>query len=252
WTGIELGKIGEEKQEVEARLSSESCYPVFLSQQDIEDYYHGFCNKTIWPLFHYFPEYTVYSADFWQAYERVNQVFADAVAGVAKSNDVIWVHDYHLMLLPKLIRERLPEATVGFFLHIPFPSFEIFRLLPWRRQILEGLLGTELVGFHTYDYAQHFLNSVHSLLGYDSVMGQITTADRIIKADVFPVGIDYQRYYSTAKSSKVRAQASKFRERLGNYKIILSIDRLDYTKGIPERLEAFDLFLEKHPEHREK
>ena len=252
WPGIELGKIGEEKQEVETRLSSESCYPVLLSQQDIEDYYQGFCNRTIWPLFHYFPEYTVYSADFWRAYERVNQVFADAVAGVAEPGDIIWVHDYHLMLLPKLIRERLPEAAVGFFLHIPFPSFEIFRLLPWRRQMLEGLLGAELVGFHTYDYAQHFLNSVHSLLGYESVMGQITTADHIIKADVFPLGIDYQHYYSTAKSSTVRTQAGKFRGRLGNCKIILSIDRLDYTKGIPERLEAFDLFLEKYPEYREK
>ena len=252
WPGIELEKIGEEKQEVEARLSTESCYPVFLSQQDIEDYYHGFCNGTIWPLFHYFPEYTVYSQDFWQAYERVNQVFANAVADVAEQGDIIWIHDYHLMLLPKLIRERLPQATVGFFLHIPFPSFEIFRLLPWRRQILDGLLGAELIGFHTYDYAQHFLNSVHSLLGYEAVMGQITTADRIIKADVFPIGIDYEHYYSAAKSSAVRTQVGKFHEKLGNCKIILSIDRLDYTKGIPQRLEAFSLFLEKHPEYREK
>jgi trehalose 6-phosphate synthase/phosphatase len=251
WSGIELEKIGEEEQEVEAKLSSESCYPVFLSQRDIENYYHGFCNNTIWPLFHYFPEYTVYSRDFWQAYERVNRVFADVVAEVAQSSDIIWVHDYHLMLLPKLIRERLPEATVGFFLHIPFPSFEIFRLLPWRSQILDGLLGADLIGFHTYDYAQHFLNSVHSLLGYESIMGQLTTADRIIKAEVFPLGIDYQRYYSAAKSSVVRTQASKFRERLANCNIVLSVDRLDYTKGIPERLEAFDLFLEKHPEHRE-
>jgi trehalose 6-phosphate synthase/phosphatase len=252
WPGIELEKITEEEGDIEASLLSEGCYPVFLSERDVEDYYHGFCNRTIWPLFHYFPEYTVYSADFWRAYERVNQVFADAVAGIAEPDDIIWAHDYHLMLLPKLIRERLPEAAVGFFLHIPFPSFEIFRLLPWRRQMLEGLLGAELVGFHTYDYAQHFLDSVHSLLGYESVMGQITTADHIIKADVFPLGIDYEHYYSAAKSSAVRTQASKLRKRLENCKIILSIDRLDYSKGIPERLEAFRLFLENHPEHREK
>jgi trehalose 6-phosphate synthase/phosphatase len=253
WPGIELEKVEKEEQkEIEARLASENCYPVFLPQSDIEDYYQGFCNKTIWPLFHYFPEYAVYSADSWQAYQRVNQVFAQAVASVAQPGDIIWVHDYHLMLLPKLIRDKLPEITVGFFLHIPFPSFEVFRLLPWRRQLLEGLLGAELIGFHTYDYVQHFLNSVHSFLGYESVMGQITAADRIIKADVFPLGIDYQHFYNTAKSSAVRSQASQFREKLGNCKIVLSVDRLDYTKGIPQRLEAFDLFLEKHPEHREK
>jgi trehalose 6-phosphate synthase/phosphatase len=253
WPGIELEKLaGEERQEVETSLSSESCYPVFLSQQDIEDYYQGFCNNTIWPLFHYFPEYAVYSADYWQAYRRVNRLFAEAVTGVARPGDIIWVHDYHLMLLPRLIKERLPDMTAGFFLHIPFPSFEIFRLLPWRRQMLEGLLGAELIGFHTYDYVQHFLDSVHSLLGYESVMGQLTAADRITKADVFPLGIDYQHYYSAARSSAVRSQVGQFREKLGNRKIVLSIDRLDYTKGIPQRLEAFDLFLEKHPEHREK
>ncbi len=253
WPGIELERVaGSDREEVEARLASESCHPVFLSQRDIEDYYHGFCNKTIWPLFHYFPEYTVYSADLWRAYRRVNQLFAEAVAGVARPGDIIWVQDYHLMLLPELIREKLPEMPVGFFLHIPFPSFEIFRLLPWRRQLLEGLLGAELVGFHTYDYVQHFLNSVHSLLGYESFMGKITAADRITKADVFPLGIDYRHFYRTARSSAVRSQAGQLREKLGNGKIVLSIDRLDYTKGITQRLEAFDLFLERHPEQREK
>jgi trehalose 6-phosphate synthase/phosphatase len=253
WPGIELEKVEKEEQgEIEARLASESCYPVFLSQSDIEDYYQGFCNNTIWPLFHYFPEYAVYSADSWQAYQRVNQLFAEAVASVAQPGDIIWVHDYHLMLLPRLIKDQLPEMTVGFFLHIPFPSFEILRLLPWRRQVVEGLMGAELIGFHTYDYVQYFLNSVHSLLGYESFMGQITAADRITKADVFPLGIDYQHFYSTARTSAVRNQVHQFRERLGNRKIVLSIDRLDYTKGIPQRLEAFDLFLEKHPEHREK
>jgi trehalose 6-phosphate synthase/phosphatase len=253
WPGIELEKLsGEERKEVQARLASEDCRPVFLLQRDIEDYYHGFCNKTIWPLFHYFPEYTVYSTAFWQAYRRVNRLFAEAVASVARPGDIIWVQDYHLMLLPELIREKLPEVTVGFFLHIPFPSSEIFRLLPWRRQLLEGLLGAELVGFHTYDYVRHFLNSVHSLLGYESFMGQITAAHRITKADVFPLGIDYQLFHRTARGSAVRSQAGQFREKLGNRKIVLSIDRLDYTKGIPQRLEAFDLFLERHPEQREK
>jgi len=252
WPGIELEKIKGEEKDVETRLLSESCQPVFLSEQDVEDYYHGFCNKTIWPLFHYFPEYTVYSQDFWQAYKRVNEVFASAVAEVAEDGDIIWVHDYQLMLLPELIRDRLSKATIGFFLHIPFPSFEVFRLLPWRQQILNGLLKADLIGFHTHDYVWHFLDSVHNLMGYEAAMGQITTADRIVKADIFPMGIDYKHYSRAAKDSKVQTEVSKFRARLGNCKIILSIDRLDYTKGIPKRLEGFSLFLEKHPEHREK
>ena len=252
WPGINLEKIEEEKEEVEAKLLSESCYPVFLSQHDIEDYYHGFCNKTLWPLCHYYPSYTVYSKDLWEAYERINRVFADAVAEVAEQGDIIWIHDYHLMLLPRLVRERLPRGTIGFFLHIPFPSFEMFRLLPWRRQILNGLLSADLIGFHTYDYAQHFLNSVHRLLGYEETMGQIITTDRIIKADAFPMGIDYEEYASYARDWRVQREIGKLRERMGDCKIILSIDRMDYTKGIPQRLEAFSLFLERNPQYKEK
>ena len=250
WPGINRGKIKREEKDIEARLRGESCYPVFLSEREVEDFYYGFCNRTIWPLFHYLCLYATYSKDSWQAYERGNEAFANAVAEVAEDGDTIWIHDYHLMLLPKLIRERLPKATIGFFLHIPFPSFEIFRLLPWRKQILDGLLGADLVGFHTYNYAHHFLDSVHRLLGYEAVMGQITTTDRIIKADAFPMGIDYEQYSSTTQNPKVRAQISKFRKKLEERKIILSINRLDYTKGIQQRLEAFNLFLQRNPQHK--
>ncbi len=252
WPGIDREKIKGEKSDIEAGLLSENCYPVFLLHRGVEGYYHGFCNGTIWPLFHYVPLYAVYSKDLWQAYERVNEAFADAVVEVAKDGDIIWVHDYHLMLLPKLIRERLPRATIGFFLHIPFPSFEIFRLLPWRKQILDGLLGADLIGFHTYDYTRHFLDSVHRLLGYEAVTGQITTTEQIIKADAFPMGIDYERYSNTARGRIVHAQIGKFRRRLGERKVILSIDRLDYTKGIPQRLEAFNLFLTRNPQYRDR
>jgi len=252
WPGIDWERVKGDEADVKARLLSEGCYPVFLSAHDVQDYYEGFCNGTIWPLFHYFPQYTEYSKDSWQAYERVNDAFYDTVAEVVTDDDIIWVHDYHLMLLPKLIRERLPKATIGFFLHIPFPSFELFRLLPWRNQILEGLLGADLVGFHTFRYARHFVDSVHNLLGYEAVMGQITTADRIIKADVFPLGIDYEYYSSAAQSRKVQTEASRLLAELGNRKIILSIDRLDYTKGIVQRLEAFALFLQRNPGQREK
>lgn len=253
WPGINLEKISTvEKQEIEDRLLSENCCPIFLSQEDVEDYYHGFCNNTIWPLFHYYSQYASYEKELWRAYERVNEVFADAVASIARPDDIIWVHDYQLMLLPRMLRERLPEATIGFFLHIPFPSFEVFRMLPWRQQILEGLLGADLVGFHTYDYVQHFLNSVHRLTGYEDIMGQVITTDRIMKADVFPMGIDYVWYHSLAQGWRVRKEMNRFRERLGDCKTILSIDRLDYTKGITHRLEAFRLLLKRNPNYRKK
>ena len=233
-------------------MQSEKCYPVFLPQHDIEDYYDGFCNRTIWPLFHYFTEHAVYNEGLWRTYERVNEAFSDAVFQVAKPGDIIWVQDYHLMLLPNLIRKRQTKAIIGFFLHVPFPSFETFRLLPWREQILNGLLGADLIGFHTHDYVQHFLDSVQHVLGYEAIMGQITTAERTIKVDTFPMGIDYERFSSTALEPRVRAQIREYRKRLGNYKVILSVDRLDYTKGIPQRLEAFSLFLERNPEYNKR
>ncbi len=251
WAGIGRKKIKKEK-DIMARLLSENCHPVALSEHDVEAYYHGFCNRTIWPLFHYFPLYAEYSEDFWQAYERVNAAFANVVSGIAKPNDIIWIHDYHLMLLPKLLRERLPKATVGFFLHIPFPSFETFRLLPWRKQILEGLLGADLVGFHTYDYAGHFLDSVHRLLGYEVGMGQITATDRVVKADAFPMGINYEQYSNVDQDPKAQAERKRFRKKLGDCRVILSVDRLDYTKGIPQRLEAFSLFLDRNPKFKRK
>jgi trehalose 6-phosphate synthase/phosphatase len=251
WAGIGRKKIKKEKDIME-RLQAENCYPVSLSQHDVEAYYQGICNKTIWPLFHYFPIYAEYNEDSWHAYERVNTAFANVVSGIAKPNDIIWVHDYHLMLLPKLLRERLPKATVGFFLHIPFPSFEIFRLLPWRQQILEGLLGADLAGFHTYDYTGHFLDSVHRLLGYEASMGQVTVADRIVRADAFPMGINYDQFSNVDQDPKVQAERKRFRRKLGDCRVILSVDRLDYTKGITQRLEAFSLFLDKNPNFKRR
>jgi len=251
WAGIGRKKIKGET-DIMARLLAENCHPVPLSQPDVEAYYQGICNRTIWPLFHYFPLYAEYSEGFWQAYERVNTTFANVVSGIAKPNDIIWVHDYHLMLLPKLLRERLPKATVGFFLHIPFPSFEIFRLLPWRQQILEGLLGADLVGFHTYDYAGDFLDSVHRLLGYEVSMGQVTAADRLVKADAFPMGINYDQFSNVDQDPQVQAERKRFRRKLGDCRVILSVDRLDYTKGITQRLEAFSLFLDRNPKFKRK
>jgi len=254
WPGVTVAKKdGDEKEMLEKRLRSEfHCQPVFLSQGDVENYYHGFCNKTLWPLFHYFPQYVVYDEALYKTYERVNMLFCDAVMEVARPDDIIWIHDYHLMLLPKLIRERMPDATIGFFLHIPFPVYEVFHLLPRRKRILEGLLGADLIGFHTYDYAQHFLGNIRNLLGYEHTLGQIAGEDHIIKVDVFPMGIDYEGYAKAPHSPEVQKDAARLRKTIGDTKLILSIDRLDYSKGIPQRLEAFDAFLQKNPEYKEK
>lgn len=248
WPGISLRRRKDE-EELTARLLAERCYPVSLSQQDVDTYYHGICNRTIWPLFHYFSLYAEYRKDYWQAYERVNSAYADVVASIARPNDTIWVHDYHLMLLPRLLRDRLPKATLGFFLHIPFPSFEVFRLLPWREDVLEGVLGADLIGFHTYDYASHFLDSVHRFLGYEVGMGQITRGERVVRADAFPLGIDYERFSNVVWDERAQIEIKRFRRKLGDFRIVLSVDRLDYTKGIPERLEAFSMFLERNPQY---
>ena len=254
WCGIPWDKVErKEKKDIETKLIDDfDCFPVFLSKSDIEMHYYGFCNRTIWPLFHYFTQYTDYDRDLWKYYQRVNKLFCNAVMELAEPDDVIWIHDYHLMLLPKLIRENLPDATIGFFLHIPFPSFEIFRLLPWRKEILDGLFGADLIGFHTYGYVRHFLDSAHRLLGYEHTHGQITADNRVVKVDAFPMGIDYERYSSAVHESAVQKEINRIRKKLGEKKIILSIDRLDYTKGVLQRLEAFEFFLEKNPEYKEK
>ena len=254
WPGISPERLNEkERKIIKTKLIREfSCYPVLLTQKDVDLYYNGFCNKTIWPLFHYFIQHAIFDKKLWNAYKRVNEIFCDIISEIANANDIIWIHDYHLMLLPELIREKLPDAKIGFFLHIPFPSFEIFRLLPWRREILDGLLGADLIGFHTYSYVKHFLESVRRILGYEHTYGEITLSNRIVKVDTFPMGIDYEKFANAASDSKVQREIDKIRKNLGDRKIILSIDRLDYTKSIPQRLEAFDLFLDKYPEFKAK
>ncbi len=253
WPGIAKDKISaQQKEDIICRLKEHSCHSVFLSAKDVRNFYHGFCNKTIWPLFHYFPLYTVYEEQYWKAYRNINKTFCEAVIQIAEPDDRIWIHDYQLMLLPELVREKLPDVQIGFFLHIPFPSFELFRLLSWRKEILNGLLGSDLIGFHTYDYMRHFLSSTARIVGTEHSMGALSIDDRIIKVDAFPMGIDYDRYSAAIEDPTVKKRLSAIRKKVGDRKIIISIDRLDYTKGILQRLEAFDLFLTQNPEYKEK
>ena len=255
WPGITLSGYSTKSDSIELKekLSKQNYHPVFLKRNDFENYYRGFCNEIIWPLFHYFVQYANYEKSYWDSYKRVNEAFSQEVLEVANDDDIIWIHDYHLMLLPELIRKKMPKVKIGFFLHIPFPSSEIFRLIPWCGEILEGLLGADLIGFHTFDYARHFLESVRRVLGYEHTLGQITLGNHAVKVDTFPMGIDYQKFSQAPEQKEVQLSISKLSENIKeSYKVILSIDRLDYTKGIPERLEAFDNFLDRNPNYKGK
>jgi len=253
WPGISSERLTpEEKELLRVKLKEQNSAPVFLSQRQIDQYYLGFCNKTIWPLFHYFPVRTVFEQRFWKAYQQVNHLFCEEVLKIAEPGDSVWIHDFQLMLLPRLLREKMPGLSIGYFHHIPWPSFELFRLLPWREDVLEGLLGADLVGFHSYDYVRHFLSSVSRIAGLEQTLGQVNVHNRIAKVDAFPMGIDYKRYAGAIADAEVKKEVERIYRIVGKRQIIVSVDRLDYTKGIVERLEAFDWFLSTHPEYKEK
>ncbi|MEN8117410.1 MAG: bifunctional alpha,alpha-trehalose-phosphate synthase (UDP-forming)/trehalose-phosphatase [Bacteroidota bacterium] len=260
--GVNINEISEnEKQDIDDKLRMENCIPIYLDQQLRYEFLEGFCDNTLWPLFNYFTQISRYNPAQWEAYKKVNQLYAETVLKYVTEDDILWIHDYHLMLLPQLIRDKLPDISIGYFQHIPFPSFEVFRLLPWRMELLEGLLNADLVGFHIYDYQRHFMSSVRRLLGHETVFNRIRLDERIVKVDAFPKGIDYDYFNNTAKELKkeivakksdLHNELSEFLQSCENRKIILSIDRLDYTKGIPDRLLAFELFLETYPEYIEQ
>ena len=253
WPGTSIPEALE--SDVKSKLL-QNCraWPVFLPEDLMDSFYHGFCNKTIWPLFHYFTQHVSLDEACWNSYLEVNRRFLRAILEVYQEGDMIWVQDYHLMLLPKLLREQLKTAQIGFFLHIPFPSFETFRILPrkWSARILEGLLGADLIGFHTYSYSRYFLRCVLRILGHEHHMGRFILDDHIAEVRAFPMGIDFRKYHEASKSPLVVEEATRIKEAIGDYRIILSIDRLDYTKGIANRLQAFEMFLERHPKWQKR
>lgn len=228
--------------------------PVFPDPVIYNGYYNGFSNSSLWPLFHYFPSLVVFKKEYFESYIKINQLFADKITAIYQPGDVIWVHDYQLMLLPNMIREGKPEATIGFFLHIPFPSYEIFRLMPteWKKAILEGLLGADLVGFHTHDYVQHFIHSAKMIVKAESQFNTIYYNNRLIKADQFPIGIDYEKFKEASFDETVVKISTTLEEKFYDQKVIFSVDRLDYTKGLEHRLEGFEEFLTLYPEWKER
>lgn len=251
WPGAVLNDKEEETQTIK-ELKEQNMAPVFLTDEDIELYYEGFSNETLWPNFHYFNQFSEFHQEYWESYKAVNQKFADQILKNANANDTIWIHDYQLLLLPALIRAERPDISIGFFLHIPFPSYESFRLLPWRRELLLGMLGADFLGFHTYDDTRHFLSSVSRLAGIGNEHGHINYNNRQIMADALPMGIDYDKYAEVASAPETLEREVRYRTNIGGEKLILCIDRLDYSKGIPQRLKAFEKLLEKYPAYLEK
>lgn len=245
WPGIILDDV-EQQTYFTNVLKEKRLAPIFLGDEEIKGFYEGFSNEVLWPIFHYMPNYAVYEAENWQTYVRVNEKFCNLVLEVAGPDDTIWVHDYQLLLLPGLLREALPDASIGFFQHIPFPSQELFRLIPWRRELLEGMLGADLLGFHTFDDVRHFISSATRLTATNNNSNRLEEDGRTIVVEPFPMGIDSNRFAALSSDEKVLKRVAELKSNFKEQKIILSIDRLDYSKGILQRLEAFELFLEEN------
>ncbi|HEX9006252.1 MAG TPA: trehalose-6-phosphate synthase, partial [Bacteroidota bacterium] len=235
WPGVVPRK---DRAAVEQALSAHGSVPVFLPARMAERFYEGFSNRTLWPLFHSFASYTRYVEGEWEAYLEANQRFADRVARSAPDDSMIWIHDYQLMLLPSLLREKMPGASIGFFLHVPFPPYEIFRLLPQGREILNALLTADLVGFHTHEYAQAFLGCVRRLLGFENTLGELMVGPRNVQVDVFPIGVDFDSFAQASAAPENRKAVENLKGAAG--KLIFSVCRLDYTKGIPQSLAGVE------------
>jgi trehalose 6-phosphate synthase/phosphatase len=260
-TGIWIGWAGdsgegddEQRREILAEWEDkEHCYAIELAAEVSKGFYEGYANQALWPVFHSFPSRLRFDAKSWDSYVEANRAFCDAVVARHKPGDLIWVHDYHLMLLPKMLRAALPDAVIGFFLHIPFPSADIFPILPRREDILEGLLGADLLGFHTHNHVQQFRSSVLRVLGLESRINEIAIGNRAVRLEALPIGIAPDEY--TGLLAKDQVTARHYEEFVSNYKgqrVIVAIDRLDYTKGVPERLRSFRDLLGFSPELKEK
>ena len=247
WPGADVPPAHE--AEVRAYGEQHKSVPVFLSEESMNRFYLGFCNKTIWPLFHYIPYLARFEENDWQEYRNVNRAFAEEVVKVLRPDDVLWIHDYHLMLLPKMVREKFPELPIGFFLHIPFPSYEVFKVLPrpWREEILDGLLGSTLIGFHTHDYVRDFLTSVLRTSGYEHQLGHLVLRDRVVDVDTFPMGVEFERFSQAASSPETLQRMMELQQKCVGQKVIFSVDRLDYTKGLINRLLGYEAFLKSNP-----
>ncbi|MFG2085923.1 MULTISPECIES: trehalose-6-phosphate synthase [unclassified Spirillospora] len=246
--GTWIGWTGAPDEELEPfEEDGMSLHPIAQSAQEVELYYEGFSNATLWPLYHDVIAPPVYDRAMWDAYVRVNRRFAQAAAKVAAEGAIVWVQDYQLQLVPRMLRELRPDLRIGFFLHIPFPPLELFWQLPWRRQILEGLLGADLVGFQLPGAAANFVRLCRRLLDARYVKQDVFWDDRTVRARAFPISVDVGELNDLVGRPEVQERAQEIRTDLGDATVLLGVDRLDYTKGITQRLQAFgELFEDGH------
>jgi trehalose 6-phosphate synthase/phosphatase len=226
--------------------------PVFLDEEEYHGFYEQFSNRLLWPLFHNISGRLSFDRTAWHDYQRVNERFAEAVLEVVQPGDTVWVHDYQLALVPHMLRERGLDCAMGFFLHIPFPSHETYRTLPVREEVLQGMLGADLIGFHTYEFAQHFRNSCLRVLGLDSEQETISLPSHVAHLGVHPIGVDPKEIHEFTELPAVKAELVELKQRFRGKKVVLGVDRLDYTKGIPEKLLAFEEFLSNNPSWRSR
>ncbi len=250
WPGELADVSAGARAEVDRRLEALRLVPVPLSADEVARYYEGYSNGVLWPLFHYAIARLPAEVRDFDAYEAVNARFADAVAARWQPGDLVWIHDYQLMLVPRMLRERIPEARIGFFLHIPFPSSEIFRILPQRERVLEGILGADLVGFHAPPFLRHFASAALRLAGAATEVDRLRWQGREVSVGVFPMGVDAGHLGEVAASTEVEALVRSHRAQ--GMRLLVGVDRLDYTKGISRRLLAYEALLRAHPELHER
>ncbi|EEH22295.1 alpha,alpha-trehalose-phosphate synthase [UDP-forming] [Paracoccidioides brasiliensis Pb03] len=251
WPGLQVPE--DEILLLKKRLADEyDAVPVLIDDNLADKHYNGFSNSILWPLFHYHPGEITFDESAWFAYRDANRLFAKAIANDVKDGDLVWVHDYHLMLLPAMLREEIgtskKNVKIGFFLHTPFPSSEIYRILPVRNELLLGVLHCDLIGFHTYDYARHFLSSCSRILGLSTTPNGVEFQGKVIAVGAFPIGIDPDKFSEGLKKEKVQKRIAALEQKFQGVKLMVGVDRLDYIKGVPQKLHALEVFLTDHPE----
>ena len=257
WPGIASDELtGNDRQVIVDELAKHNCSPVFLSQRQIDDFYNGYSNTVLWPLFHNLTRRAAPDTEtrgrWWRTYRSINEQYAAAALNLAETGTRVWVHDYQLLLVPELLRAGRSDIITGFFLHIPFPAFKTFARLPEYKKLLRGMLGADVVGFHTPSYVANFLESSVAAGVADALGTELVIEDRAVRVADFPMGIDYEKYAAATKSKAVKEAVRRYRKRYKRLKVIVAVDRLDPTKGLVERLRAYATLLERNPRLRGK
>ena len=243
WPGAAFPEESRQKEIARKLADERGCVPVFLSQEEATAFYDGFSNSSIWPLLHYLPNYLRYEPAWWEHYQNVNRTFAEKVIETAHEGDLVWVHDYQLMLLPAMLRAAAPNLRIGFFLHTPFPAYEIFRCHPRRSELVAGMLGANRIGFHAFGYLRHFCSTVQRLLHIETALTHIPSKGHNTALGVYPIGINAPKFEETLDSKEFQERREEFRLAHEGKRLVVSVERMDYTKGILRRLEAIDIFL---------